>query len=98
MWGHGATSDPVASHSSAAMTPKFGGLGLGDVFKVTNHSSAPGHVTTMLASDWCRMITAVAGDFNTELELSELEAFILEHEDTLGSAEASANQMVEQTR
>ena len=37
-------------------------------------------------------------NFNTELELSELEAFILEHEDTLGSAEASANQMVEQTR
>ena len=55
-------------------------------------------MTTMIASDWCRMITAVAGDFNTELELSELEAFILEHEDTLGSAEASANQMVEQTR
>ena len=65
---------------------------------MSSHWRRAGHVTTMLASDWCRMITAVAGDFNTELELSELEAFILEHEDTLGSAEASANQMVEQTR
>ena len=53
---------------------------------------------TAISSSVGRMITAVAGDFNTELELSELEAFILEHEDTLGSAEASANQMVEQTR
>ena len=56
------------------------------------------------AAQWIKLTSAgadlsiYAGDFNTELELSELEAFILEHEDTLGSAEASANQMVEQTR
>ena len=44
------------------------------------------------------MIEAVANDFNTELELSELEMFIAEHDSELGTARASAKQMVESTK
>ena len=32
------------------------------------------------------MITAVANDFNTPLELSELQTFIADHETELGTA------------
>ena len=53
---------------------------------------------TAISSSVGRMITAVAGDFNTELELGELEDFIQENEAELGSALASANTMVESTK
>ena len=45
-----------------------------------------------------RIITAVAGDFNTKRELSELEMFIAEHESELGTARSAALQMVENTK
>ena len=44
------------------------------------------------------MITAVAADFNTELELGELQAFISDNEEELGSAGASARTMGESTK
>ena len=53
---------------------------------------------TAISSSVGRMITAVAGDFNTELELGELETFIRENEAELGSAGAAANTMVEGTK
>ena len=45
-----------------------------------------------------RIITAVAVDFNTQRELSELEMFIAEHESELGTARSAALQMVENTK
>ena len=53
---------------------------------------------TAISSSVGRMITAVAGDFNTELELGELETFIRENEGELGSAGAAANTMIESTK
>jgi len=53
---------------------------------------------TAISSSVKRMIEAVANDFNTELELSELEMFIAEHDAELGTARASAKQMVESTK
>ena len=53
---------------------------------------------TAISSSVKRMIEAVANDFNTELELSELEMFIAEHDSELGTARASAKQMVESTK
>ena len=43
-------------------------------------------------------VKAVANDFNTESDLKELEQFILENEENLGTAQMTANQMVEGTR
>ena len=45
-----------------------------------------------------RIISAVANDFNTDLELAELELFISQHETELGSAKRAAEQMVESTK
>ena len=40
----------------------------------------------------------MANDFNTESDLKELEQFILENEENLGTAQMTANQMIEGTR
>ena len=43
-------------------------------------------------------VKAVANDFNTESDLKELEQFISENEENLGTAQMTANQMIEGTR
>eukprot|EP00092_Neocalanus_flemingeri_P026889 GFUD01029145.1.p1 GENE.GFUD01029145.1~~GFUD01029145.1.p1 ORF type:complete len:1053 (+),score=224.11 GFUD01029145.1:199-3357(+) len=53
---------------------------------------------TAISSSVGRIITAVASDFNTEFELQELQTFITDHEDELGSASRDAKQMVEGTK
>jgi len=53
---------------------------------------------TAISSSVSRMITAVANDFNTPLELSELQTFIADHETELGTAGSAAEQMVESTK
>jgi len=63
-----------------------------------NWSRISQYYDTAISSAVGRMITAVAADFNTEFELAELEAFIAEHENELGSAGRSAKQMVESTK
>jgi len=50
---------------------------------------------TAISSSVGRIITAVASDFNTRFELDELQTFIADHEEELGSARRTANQMVE---
>ena len=51
-----------------------------------------------LSTRFKRIISTVADDFNTELDLVELEAFISENEDYLGSVSSTADQMVELTK
>jgi hypothetical protein len=41
---------------------------------------------------------AISDDFNTELDYEELETFIMEHEEELGSSNRTAHQMLESTR
>ena len=60
-----------------------------------NWGALSAYYDTAISSSVGRIITAVAADFNTEFELSELQAFISDHEDELGSAARVANQMVE---
>ena len=45
-----------------------------------------------------RIISAVARDFNTKFLLSELEAFVREHEEELGTATRDAGMMIESSR
>lgn len=49
-------------------------------------------------SSFKRIISSVASDFNTEFDLMELERFIEENKDDLGTAETTAKQMVELTK
>merc|ERR1712080_77371 len=49
-------------------------------------------------SRFSRIISAVAGDFNTKFDLMELERFIEENKDHMGTAETAAKQMVELTK
>merc|ERR1712154_697478 len=51
-----------------------------------------------IRDNWDRLINGVAKDFNTPFELAELETFIVDHEDELGSAGRDAKQMVESTK
>jgi len=44
------------------------------------------------------LCTAVAGDFNTEYNLHQLEEFILVHESELGTARRDADVMVQGTK
>ena len=53
---------------------------------------------TAISSSVGRIINGVAKDFNTPFELAELETFIVDHEDELGSAGRDAKQMVESTK
>merc|ERR1711935_655775 len=53
---------------------------------------------TSIGSSVGRIISAISGDFNTEWDLRELEQFIEEHQDELGSAAREAAQMVEGTK
>jgi len=53
---------------------------------------------TAISSSVGRIIAAIAEDFNTEWDLKELEDFIEEHQDELGSAAREAAQMVESTK
>ena len=41
---------------------------------------------------------AIGDDFNTEFDYEELDTFIMEHEEELGSANRTAHQMLESTR
>ncbi len=45
-----------------------------------------------------RILQAIAEDFNTEFDYHELDTFIKEHEEELGSAKRTAHQMLESTR
>jgi len=56
------------------------------------------HYDTAISSSVGRIISAVAGDFNTPFNLMELEAFIEEHKDELGSASRDAKVMVQETK
>jgi len=60
-----------------------------------NWGALSAYYDTAISSSVGRIITAVASDFNTAFELQELQAFISDHEDELGSAYRVANQMVE---
>jgi len=53
---------------------------------------------TAISSSVGRIISAVAKDFNTAFELAELETFIVDHDNSLGSAGRDARQMVESTK
>jgi len=63
-----------------------------------NWGALSAYYDTAISSSVGRIITAVASDFNTEFELKELQTFISDHEDELGSAARVANQMVEGTK
>jgi len=63
-----------------------------------NWSKLAAYYDTAISSSVGRIISAVAGDFNTDWDLKELEEFIEDHEDELGSAARDAAQMVEGTK
>merc|ERR1711942_522546 len=63
-----------------------------------NWGALSAYYDTAISSSVGRIISAVAADFNTEFELQELQTFISDHEDELGSAARVANQMVEGTK
>ena len=44
------------------------------------------------------MLQAITDDFNTEFDYQELNTFIQEHEEELGSSKRTAHQMLESTR
>jgi len=53
---------------------------------------------TAISSAVGRMIQAITDDFNTEFDYQELNTFIQEHEEELGSSKRTAHQMLESTR
>jgi len=63
-----------------------------------NWGALSAYYDTAISSSVGRIITAVASDFNTNFELQELQTFISDHGDELGSAARVANQMVEGTK
>jgi len=63
-----------------------------------NWGELSAYYDTAISSSVGRIITGVASDFNTEFELQELEQFIADHGDELGSASRDAKQMVEGTK
>jgi len=63
-----------------------------------NWSQLSAYYDTAISSSVGRIISAAASDFNTEWDLRELEQFIEEHKDELGSAGRDATVMVESTK
>ena len=63
-----------------------------------NWADLSAYYDTAISSSVGRIITGVASDFNTEFDLQELQTFIADHEDELGSASRQATQMVEGTK
>ena len=63
-----------------------------------NWAALSAYYDTAISSSVGRIISAVAGDFNTPHNLAELEAFIAEHEGELGTAGRDAEVMVQGTK
>jgi len=60
-----------------------------------NWAQLSAYYDTAISSSIGRILSAVAGDFNTEYNLHQLEAFIEEHESELGTARRDADVMVQ---
>jgi len=60
-----------------------------------NWAQLSAYYDTAISSSIGRILSAVAGDFNTEYNLRQLEEFIVEHESELGTARRDADVMVQ---
>jgi len=63
-----------------------------------NWARLSAYYDTAISASVGRIISAVAADFNTPFNLMELEGFISEHKDELGSASRDAEVMVQGTK